>query len=78
MLSAALKLAETSPPGTNIVAVLPDTGERYISTDLFKDIPEEMTPEELELSATTASKPPPPAPWMHGMLPADTDELFDL
>jgi cysteine synthase A len=35
---AALKVAETlSGVSKNIVAIIPDTGERYISTDLFKN-----------------------------------------
>ena len=31
-LAAALEIARRSPPGTNIVCMLPDTGERYLST----------------------------------------------
>lgn len=30
-LVGALKLAETVPPGSNILCMLPDTGERYLS-----------------------------------------------
>ena len=30
--------------------MLPDTGERYLSTPLFADIPAEMTPEEQEIA----------------------------
>jgi cysteine synthase A len=54
-LAAALQVAERSPAGTNIVCMLPDTGERYLSTPLFEDIREEMTPEELALSCSTPS-----------------------
>ena len=33
--------------------MLPDTGERYLSTPLFADIPADMTPEEVEISRST-------------------------
>jgi cysteine synthase A len=52
-LAAALAVAKRSPAGTNIVCMLPDTGERYLSTPLFEDITEEMTEEELGLSKST-------------------------
>ena len=42
-LAAALEVARRSKPGTNIVCMLPDTGERYLSTPLFEHIGEEMT-----------------------------------
>jgi cysteine synthase A len=38
--AAALKIAEQAEPGSVILAMLPDTGERYLSTPLFEDIPE--------------------------------------
>ena len=34
-LAAALHVAQNAPPGSNIVCMLPDTGERYMSTPLF-------------------------------------------
>ena len=40
--------------------MLPDTGERYLSTPLFADVPVDMTPEELELSKSTPSAQLPP------------------
>ena len=43
--AAALKLAERAPAGTVILAMLPDTGERYMSTPLFEGIPEGSDPE---------------------------------
>lgn len=66
-LAAALTVARRSPPGTNIVCMLPDTGERYMSTPLFADIGEEMTAEELALSRSTPlcrfdTAAPPPVP----------------
>ena len=36
-----LTIAQRAKPGTNIVCMLPDTGERYLSTPLFEDIGEE-------------------------------------
>ncbi|MBE9636438.1 cysteine synthase A [Salipiger mangrovisoli] len=51
----AMKLAETAEPGTVILAMLPDTGERYMSTPLFEGIVEEMDEEEQALSRSTPS-----------------------
>jgi len=33
--------------------MLPDTGERYLSTPLFEDVPEDMTEEEIEIAQST-------------------------
>ncbi len=52
-LAAALEYAKTAPKGANIVVMLPDTGERYLSTPLFGDIGEDMTEEEIALSKST-------------------------
>jgi cysteine synthase A len=49
-LFAALEVARSVPKGSRILAMLPDTGERYQTTPLFKDIPEEMTDEERALA----------------------------
>ena len=38
--AAALKVAEGAEKGSVILAMLPDTGERYLSTPLFADVPE--------------------------------------
>ena len=38
--AAALQYAEQAEPGSVILAVLPDTGERYLSTPLFEGVPE--------------------------------------
>jgi cysteine synthase A len=65
---AALELAKSCEPGTNILAMVPDTGERYLSTPLFADIPADMTEEEKELAASTPSMPPPP-PDLPGVVP---------
>ncbi len=43
--AAALKVAQEAPEGSVLLAMLPDTGERYLSTPLFADIPEGSDPE---------------------------------
>jgi len=43
--AAALKVAESAPEGSVILAMLPDTGERYLSTVLFEGVPEGSDPE---------------------------------
>jgi len=66
-LAGALHLARNAKPGTRILAMLPDTGERYLTTTLFEDIPVDMTEEEMNLSKSTAGyrfdvkTPAPPA-----------------
>jgi cysteine synthase len=52
-LAGALKVAETAPEGSNILCMLPDTGERYLSTPLFADVPVDMSDEEHEISRST-------------------------
>ena len=49
----AMQVAEKAPEGSVILAMLPDTGERYLSTPLFEGIPEDMTEEEIALSQST-------------------------
>jgi cysteine synthase A len=51
--AVSLKVAETAPPGSVILCMLPDTGERYLSTPLFDGIVEEMDEEELRISRST-------------------------
>jgi cysteine synthase len=43
--AAALKVAAEAPQGSVILAMLPDTAERYLSTPLFEGIPEGSDPE---------------------------------
>jgi cysteine synthase A len=43
--AAALKVAETAPEGSVILAMLPDTGERYLTTALFEGVSEGSDPE---------------------------------
>jgi cysteine synthase A len=51
--AGALKVCAEAPKGATILAMLPDTGERYLSTPLFADIPVDMTEEEREISRST-------------------------
>jgi len=52
-MAGALQVAESAPEGSNILCMLPDTGERYLSTPLFENIEADMTDEERELSDST-------------------------
>jgi len=52
-LAGALEVAKRAPKGSNILCMLPDTGERYLSTQLFADVKEDMSDAELELSRST-------------------------
>ena len=52
-LAAALDVARRSRPGSHIVCMLPDTGERYLSTPLFDGIAVDMDEAELALSRST-------------------------
>jgi cysteine synthase A len=54
-LTGALKVAETAPEGSTILCMMPDTGERYLSTPLFETISADMDAEELEISRSTSS-----------------------
>lgn len=49
----AMQIAEKAEPGSVILCMLPDTGERYLSSPLFETIEEEMTEEEIALSQST-------------------------
>ncbi len=61
-LAGALQVCAEAPKGANILAMLPDTGERYLSTPLFADIPADMTEEEVAISKSTpTAQMPPPA-----------------
>jgi cysteine synthase A len=51
--AGALQVAARARPGTRILCMLPDTGERYQSTPLFEDIAVDMTEEEVALSHST-------------------------
>ena len=51
--AVAIDIAKTAKPGSTILCMLPDTGERYLSSPLFEKIEEEMTSEEIALSEST-------------------------
>ena len=53
--AGALRVAAQAPKGTSILAMLPDTAERYLSTPLFADIPADMNEEELAIARSTPS-----------------------
>ncbi len=71
-LAGALELAGRAAPGSNILCMLTDTGERYLSTPLFAEVESEMDEDELSISRSTpnyrfdapraAAPPPPPVP----------------
>ena len=52
-LAGALRVCEDAPEGATVLCMLPDTGERYLSTPLFADIPVDMTDEEMGISLST-------------------------
>ena len=49
-LATAIEVAEKAPEGSVFLVMLPDTGERYLSTPLFESIPAEMSEEEQALA----------------------------
>jgi cysteine synthase A len=51
--AGALKVAAEAPKGSTILAMLPDTGERYLSTPLFAGVGVDMDDEELGISQST-------------------------
>ena len=51
---AAMKVCADAPNGSTVLAMLPDTGERYLSTGLFADIPADMTEEEQAIAKSIA------------------------
>ncbi|MBI1365150.1 MAG: cysteine synthase A [Alphaproteobacteria bacterium] len=53
--AVARRIAEEAPKGSAILCMLPDTGERYLSTPLFSDILAEMNEEEQAISKSTPS-----------------------
>jgi cysteine synthase A len=63
--AGALQVAARVEAGSTILCMLPDTGERYLSTTLFEDIPADMTDDEQQLSRSTPAArfdAPPPKP----------------
>src|SRR5262245_5193881 len=65
--AGALQICARAEKGAKVLCMLPDTGERYLSTPLFEDIPAEMTREEIDIAQSTPRyrfdvKPAPAAP----------------
>ena len=64
-LAGALQVCASAPDGATVLCMLPDTGERYLSTPLFEGVNAEMSAEEMEISRSTPGArfdAPPPAP----------------
>ena len=51
--AGAIQVCKVAHAGATVLCMLPDTGERYLSTPLFADIPADMTDEELKISHST-------------------------
>jgi len=52
-LAGALHICAQAPAGSTVLCMLPDTGERYMSTPLFESVPVDMDEAELEISRST-------------------------
>ena len=88
-LAGALAVAADAMPGANLVCMLPDTGERYLSTPLFDGVSVDMTDEEIAISRSTTGArfdaPPPsspatpaPAPVNPAVEPVASSEVSDF
>jgi cysteine synthase A len=53
--AGALQVCKDAPRGSTVLCMLPDTGERYLSTPLFADIAIDMNEEELQIMRSTPS-----------------------
>src|SRR5581483_7153038 len=51
--AVAMQIAEQAPAGSVILAMLPDTGERYLTTPMFEGIIDDMDAEEIRISKST-------------------------
>ena len=58
--AGALQVCKDAPKGSAVLCMLPDTGERYLSTPLFADVPVDMTDEELQIMRSTPNLHLPP------------------
>jgi len=75
--AGALQVARQAEPGSTIVCMIPDTGERYLSTPLFENISEVMTEDEEEIAASTPGfriAAPTPAPQAASPAPVEAPE----
>jgi cysteine synthase len=58
--AGALEVCRTAAAGSTVLCMLPDTGERYLSTPLFAEIGVDMSDDELKISNSTPSQRMPP------------------
>jgi len=58
--AGALEVCKSAAAGSTVLCMLPDTGERYLSTPLFADIGTDMSEEELSISNSTPGNRLPP------------------
>ena len=79
-LAGALTVCAEAAPGSTVLCMLPDTGERYLSTPLFAEIPADMDADELAISRSTpnyrfdVASPPAPTPAAEASAPAASSE----
>ncbi|MBZ0162259.1 MAG: cysteine synthase A [Notoacmeibacter sp.] len=76
-LAGALQVAAAAEPGSTILCMIPDTGERYLSTPLFEHVPEIMNDEEETIAASTSGYrigAPAPAPQAAATAPVQVPE----
>src|SRR5207237_9512469 len=52
-IGAALTVCEEAAEGSTVLCMLPDTGERYLTTPLFADFPPEMNADEITILGST-------------------------
>merc|ERR1711972_895874 len=52
-VATALEVCKSAPQGSTVLAMIPDTAERYLSTPLFADIDAEMDASEVEIAKST-------------------------
>src|SRR5205823_1069097 len=63
--AAAMQVCKEAPNGSTVLCMLPDTGERYLTTPLFADVPVDMTEDEIAIlrsTPTLADAPPSATP----------------
>jgi cysteine synthase len=58
--AAALQVCREAEKGSTVLCMLPDTGERYLSTPLFANVPADMTDEEKAILQSTPTFAQPP------------------
>jgi cysteine synthase len=58
--AGALEVCKSAAQGSTVLCMLPDTGERYLSTPLFADVGVDMNEDELKISNSTPNHRMPP------------------